>query len=133
MSDVAMLWMIAGYTLFVALILLAMARLGVRKNDNPTMILGIRTAATTRSAEHWFQAHRAASRYNLMGAVVVALCVPMMLTIGLAVDAGLGFRLGGLAAAISTGIFLVLAVIAAVRAARMVDGKGSARGPGSTS
>lgn len=121
MSDTAMLWMIAGYTLFVALIFFAMAQLGVRKSENPTMILGVRTAATTRSPEHWFQAHRAARRYHLMGAVTVALCIPLMLTVGLTADPGLGFRLGGLAVGVSAVTFLVLAVTVAVRAARRVD------------
>lgn len=121
MSDVAMLWMIAGYTLFVALIFVAMAHQGVRKSEHPTMILGVRTAATTRSPEHWFQAHRSARRYLLMGAVTVAMCVPLMLTVGLAIDPGLGYRLGGLAVGVSAVLFLVLGVSAAVRAARRVD------------
>lgn len=121
MSDEATMWMIAGYTLLIALIFWGMAQMGVKRSENPSMILGIRTAATTRTPEHWYQAHRAARPYNLMGAVAIALCVPLMLTIGFAADPGLGFRLGSLAVAVSGVVFVVLAVTTAVRAARRID------------
>lgn len=120
MSDEATLWMVSGYTLLIALVFFGMAQMGVKRSKNPSMILGIRTAATTRSPEHWFQAHKAARPYNLMAAVTITLCIPLMLTIGLLVDPLLGLRLGGLAVAISGIVFVILAVTVAVRAARHV-------------
>lgn len=121
MSDQATLWLVAGATLFVAAMFFAMAQMGTTRTEHPSMILGIRTAATTRSPEHWYQAHRAARPHNLLGAVTVALCVPLMFAVGTAADPVLGLRVGSLAVALNLVVFGALAVVKAVRAAREVD------------
>lgn len=119
MDDGVGFWIFLVSVVFIATLFLVIARLGDRKSDDPTMIIGIRTASTTKSAEHWYQAHRAARRPLLTGAAAIGMCllvVRAVATVDLAVLVGI-ISLGA-----AVLVFTVAAVWAAEKAARQVSG-----------
>lgn len=120
MSDVANMWMMAGYIVFCACLFYLMARVGKGESDHPQMFLGIKTSTTTKSPEHWYAAHRAARGTMLTGASALLLTVPMMITVGYAVDMGTGFAVGLISTLACIIIIGGIALVIGERAARRV-------------
>ena len=121
MDDGGGFWIFLVSVAFIATLFLVMARLGDRKSDDLTMIIGIRTASTTKSAEHWYQAHRAARRPLLTGAVALGMCVPLILVVRLVATVDLAVLVGNISLGAAVLVFTVAAVWAAEKAARQVS------------